>query len=200
MEQMDSGTGASPVDVILGIRKELAEFQRANSADDSADDSGGGGGGGTNGGGGGGNGRTLRAALRAAYLAALRRQLENPAPTDAVGTGVGSAGVVVDSAGVVVVDGEASGDDYPGRRRRRLPAGSLALSRLDRRLLRAGAPDASADEEILDMIRELEWGSLMADTLQRVHQRQRQRQQRRQQRREIARAKNTAANLLPGSY
>ena len=166
---MDSGTGASPVDVILGIRKELAEFQRANSADDS--------------GGGGGNARALRAALRIACLAALRRQLENPAPD--AGTGVGSAGVV---------DGEASGDypagadDSAGRRRRR-----LALSRLER-LLRAGA---SADEEILDMIRELEWGSLMEDILQRVHQQQRQRRQRQQQRREIARA-NTAANLLPG--
>ena len=143
---MDSGTN-----VILGIRKELAEFQRANSADDS--------------GGGGGNARALRAALRTACLAALRRQLENPAPD--AGTGVGSAGVV---------DGEASGDypagadDSAGRRRRR-----LALSRLER-LLRAGAPDASADEEIiLDMIRELEWGSLMEDILQRVHQQQRQR-------------------------
>ena len=172
---MDSGTN-----VILGIRKELAEFQRANSADDS--------------GGGGGNARALRAALRIACLAALRRQLENPAPD--AGTGVGSAGVV---------DGEASGDypagadDSAGRRRR------LALSRLERHLtaslglIRApGAPDASADEEILDMIRELEWGSLMADILQRVHQQQRQRRQRQQQRREIARA-NTAANLLPRS-
>ena len=164
---MDSGTN-----VILGIRKELAEFQRANSADDS--------------GGGGGNARALRAALRAACLAALRRQLENPAPD--AGTGVGSAGVV---------DGEASGDypavadDSAGRRRRR-----LALSRLER-LLRAGAPDASADEEILDMIRELGWGSLMADILQRVHEQKRQRRRRQQQRREIARA-NTAANLLPG--
>ena len=180
MEQMDSGTN-----VILGIRKELAEFQRANSADD---DSGGGGDGG--------NGRALRAALRTACLAALRRQLENPAPD--AGTGVGSAGVV---------DGEASGDypagadDSAGRRRRR-----LALSRLERHLtaslglIRApGAPDASADEEIiLDMIRELEWGSLMEDILQRVHQQQRQRRQRQQQRREIARA-NTAANLLPRS-
>ena len=77
-QQQQQQQQSSPVDVILGIRKKLAEFQRANSADDS-------------GGGDGGNARALRAALRAACLAALRGQLENPAPD--AGTGVGSAGV-----------------------------------------------------------------------------------------------------------